>query len=366
MGMFDRPTPKIDLQTPYHIQKQQELMGLAGETADKYVAPLLKEKFGYESQERQLRSMAAQTDLSDGQAVQETYNTILAKNPAAAKAWIDSVMPTLKANIEQQKLAAVKPKAPAVFQQKINQIKAMNIPAGEKADMIKKVLSGAQTQISIDQTTESAYGKAIAKEQAPKDIALIEGAKQAKRSIEKTNEVLSLLGQGDPQVGFGAEFLTDINRVLGKLGVSPEAAKSASDTQLLNALLGSDVFPMIKSLGIGARGLDTPAEREFLREVMTGTVKLEGDTLERMTKLRQKYMSSAINEYNDRLGKGELDRYKKATGIGLSPMEIPKMYTPRPTNALELINKATGEKVYKYPDGNIYTQDGKLFKKGAK
>jgi hypothetical protein len=84
-----------------------------------------------------------------------------------------------------------------------------------------------------------------------------------------------------------------------------------------------------------------------------------------MTKLRQKYMSGAITEYNNRLGNGELDRYQKASGISLSPIKIPKMYTPRPTNALELIIKATGEKVYKYPDNNIYTQDGKLFKKGA-
>jgi len=106
MGMFDTPTPKIDLQTPYHIQKQQELMGLAGETADKYVAPMLKEKFGYESQDRQLRNLAASTDLSDGRAVQKTYNTILAKNPKAAQGWLTSVKPVITANIEQQKLAS--------------------------------------------------------------------------------------------------------------------------------------------------------------------------------------------------------------------------------------------------------------------
>jgi len=47
-----------------------------------------------------------------------------------------------------------------------------------------------------------------------------------------------------------------------------------SDTEYLDAMLGSDVFPMIKQLAIEADGLDTPAEREFLRKVMSGTSEL--------------------------------------------------------------------------------------------
>ena len=361
--MFDTPTPKIDLQTPYHIQKQQELMGLAGETAEKYVAPMLKEKFGYESQERQLRNLAASTDLSDGKAVQKTYNAILAKNPKAAGSWLKSVKPVIDQHIAQQKSSTTKV---PVYKQKIADIQAMDIPVAEKNKMIKQVVSGAQTQISIDQTTEGSYGKEVGKVQAEKDIGLIEGAKEAVRSVDKTNEVLALLEQGVPQTGFGAEFITDINRVLAKMGVSPEAAKSASDTQLLNALLGSDVFPMISQLGIGARGLDTPPEREFLREVMTGTVKMEGEALQKMTKLRQKYSGRVVDEYNKKLETGEFNRYQKASGVTLSPISLPQMRTPRPATALEVTDKATGAVVYKYPDGNFYTQDGKLYKKGAK
>lgn len=40
--------------------------------------------------------------------------------------------------------------------------------------------------------------------------------------------------------------------------------------------MGADVFAMLKPLGIGARGLDTPAERKFLQEVLTGKIGLQG------------------------------------------------------------------------------------------
>lgn len=113
MGMFDRATPKIDLATPEHIQRQQRLMGSAEEMADTVVAPWLKDATGYESESNQLKRIASETDLSNGKAVQNTYNTILAKNPQAAQAWLTSVKPVITANIEQQKLASSAKGTPA-------------------------------------------------------------------------------------------------------------------------------------------------------------------------------------------------------------------------------------------------------------
>ena len=99
MGMFDAPVPAPSL-TP-----EQQLRQIGAGLAEK-TAPFLKERFGYESPERQLRSMAADTDLSDGKAVQATYNEMMRRNPTAANKWLTSVMPVLKQNIEQQKLQA--------------------------------------------------------------------------------------------------------------------------------------------------------------------------------------------------------------------------------------------------------------------
>ena len=107
MGMFDRELPNIqqELATPEFLRHRQQLGGIAEGLAD-VAAPVLKEAFGYESPARAMQNLAAQTDLSDGKAVQKTYNQLLQSNPTAANEWLKSVMPVLKQNIEQQKLAA--------------------------------------------------------------------------------------------------------------------------------------------------------------------------------------------------------------------------------------------------------------------
>ena len=52
-----------------------------------------------------------------------------------------------------------------------------------------------------------------------------------------------------------------------KFGMTKEALRN---TQVVNAFMRRGVFRAIKELGIGARGIDTPAERDFLISVLTG------------------------------------------------------------------------------------------------
>jgi hypothetical protein len=92
-------------------------------------------------------------------------------------------------------------------------------------------------------------------------------------------ETLKELETGDAFTGSFAELQSNVAKVQAKFAGDKKAGKKVTDTEYLDALLGSDVFPMISSLGIGARGLDTPSEREYLRKVMTGTINLERDTL---------------------------------------------------------------------------------------
>ena len=58
------------------------------------------------------------------------------------------------------------------------------------------------------------------------------------------------------------EGALELQRILEDLRRSPP---DISDIQEQDRLVGSEDFPLTKALGIGARGLDTPAEREFLR-----------------------------------------------------------------------------------------------------
>ena len=95
---------------------------------------------------------------------------------------------------------------------------------------------------------------------------------------------------------------------------------------LLSRLLGSDVFGMIAILGIGARGIDTPAERDFLIKVMTGERKMTPEALRRMTLYRRKYSRMVIEDYNARLKDGYYALYIKHARplkhIDVKPLEV--------------------------------------------
>jgi hypothetical protein len=109
-----------------------------------------------------------------------------------------------------------------------------------------------------------------------------------------------------------------------KFAADKKAGRRVEDTQYLDALLGSEVFPLIQQLGIGARGMDTPAEREFLRKVMTGTINLDKNTLIRMAELRRRALVDNATRYNSRVDSGELDAMFAATHRSKQKINIPK------------------------------------------
>jgi hypothetical protein len=86
---------------------------------------------------------------------------------------------------------------------------------------------------------------------------------------------------------------------------------------------------MIQSLGIGAKGLDTPAEREYLRQVMTGTIQMDNKALIRLSEIRRNIETRAIEKYNTQLEKGELNKYFETQGVKPEKIEIPKVAVPQ-------------------------------------
>jgi hypothetical protein len=180
---------------------------------------------------------------------------------------------------------------------------------------------------------ENEFAKNVGKNRAERDIAQFGAAEAAVENLPKINETLNELKTGQAFTGAFAEIQKNIQKVQAKFADDRKAGKRVSDTEYLDALLGSDVFPMIGALGIGARGLDTPAEREFLRQVMTGTIGLEKDTLVRMTELRKNIAERAVNKFNNRVDKGELKDFFKYQGTDPQKFEIPKFEprTPAPS-----------------------------------
>ncbi len=116
-------------------------------------------------------------------------------------------------------------------------------------------------------------------------------------------------------------------------------------------MTGSDVFPMISSLGIGARGLDTPAERDFLISVMTGLPNMTIDTLKYMTKFRIQMYIDGLEKYNEKVKSGYFKMHNNNPQL-----------MPREVIDLEPLYRytETGEKIERDSSGDrviTYTQE---------
>jgi hypothetical protein len=150
-------------------------------------------------------------------------------------------------------------------------------------------------------------------------------AKDSVGNIIKLDDTIRLLEEGSVDVGFGAVVRQNVRRVQGLFSSDPDLIETLSDTELLNAALGQDVFGAITALGIGARGIDTPAEREFLREVLAGKITMTKEALLKMARLRRRADERNVAAWNDTLGSGRADAVINASmgTIPRNPFEIP-------------------------------------------
>jgi len=187
-----------------------------------------------------------------------------------------------------------------------------------------RIAASGATRVSVDNRAEGAYAQKVAGGAADVDASQVSAAQAAVDNVSKLNTVLNQLKTSDAITGMGSDVLRSVERARVLFTNSEKAGKRVADTELLDAMLGSDVFPMIKALGIGARGMDTPAEREFLRSVMTGTTAMNKNTLIKMTEIRRDIAKRAIDQYNERVDSGELDRYFRFSGQQKKKLDVPQ------------------------------------------
>jgi len=175
----------------------------------------------------------------------------------------------------------------------------------------------------VNMPFESNFQKTLGTKVAESQLGEYDTAYKAANNIEKIDMTLKQIGQSDATTGLGAEVINNVNRFRSQFLADKDAGKKVADTQVLDAFLGSDVFPQIGALGIGARGLDTPAEREFLRQVMTGTINMDKNALLRMTKIRRDIEKRAIDKYNKGLKQGRYNKFFDATGYAKEEIQVP-------------------------------------------
>ena len=149
-------------------------------------------------------------------------------------------------------------------------------------------------------------------------------AKSGIGNIAKLDEALGIIEEGDINVGILSEVTSNFNRLKAQFLNDPEAASVVAQNQYLDSLLGSDVFTAIGTLGIGARGLDTPAERDFLIQVMTGSRTMDLEALRALTNFRKIREIKAIQAYNSAVAEGSLDEYFDL-GYTKTLLDVPEM-----------------------------------------
>jgi hypothetical protein len=207
-----------------------------------------------------------------------------------------------------------------------DQLEAKFGPNDRRVVELNKVIEGKSKagQTTINMAGETEVSKVIGKGIGETQLNIANAGESAAENLIKINETLNELRTNKAFTGQFADLQTNIAKAQAKFADDKKAGKRVTDTEYLDALLGSDVFPMISSLGIGARGLDTPAEREFLRKVMTGTIALERDTLIKLTETRKNIAERAVKKYNEKVESGELNQYFKLKGVEPKKIEIPK------------------------------------------
>lgn len=251
---------------------------------------------------------------------------------AARKTAMDAYLATLPES-ERAKFAAFPTQAAdAMFREKpetftllTDQEKATRgLPAnkqfqlGSKSGKVSEVGGGGVTILP----GEGELQKGFAQYGVKTNTGIYESAQQAEKNMPRINETIKLIESGDITTGFGAELRNNIERAKAMFTQSKKSIQNVSDTELLNSLLGSEVFRQIGALGIGSKGMDTPAEREFLREVMTGKISNSKETLLKLAQLRKKYEERSIDTYNKAVESGQLNKFFEYSGLPKRKIDV--------------------------------------------
>lgn len=194
---------------------------------------------------------------------------------------------------------------------------------GSYPDYVKEVEKYRAPSTTVTYGAQQAFGKTLQEEEAKILTTTVnETIPKSTQNVKNLQQTLAIIEQGNPNVGLLADIKTNLDRARAIYSKDPKLAESLTDTQLLDAVLGADVFKAIGELGIGARGIDTPAEREFLRKVLTGKITLEKSTLIELTKKRLNKEKAVIERYNKDLKSGRYKRYEQELGRKLEPIDL--------------------------------------------
>jgi hypothetical protein len=209
--------------------------------------------------------------------------------------------------------------------------RVMRLVDKETGTLVKEVVLGkaAQTGTNVQVNTgdmqtagEKSKGTVLGKGVGEDLLKTRLAAQTANENLPKMYTALNILKTQPITTGLGYQFYDIINQIRSQYLSDKEAGVEVTNNQYLDSLVGGDVFNAIADLGIGARGIDTPAEKDFLLEVVTGKRSLSENALIAITEMRIKNTEKSVKKFNDYLSKGDYKDLETILGRKLSPIEL--------------------------------------------
>lgn len=225
----------------------------------------------------------------------------------------------------------LKPASPSTFEAVYERMRKAReselgrpLTATEDADVAQKAQRGSAAQTNIDLGADTT-DRVTATKAVERNIEILERAENAVKTIEKIDRLIDLAESGDANTGIFSSFLQAKDRVLAALG-GEGAARKATATQILEAAQGSEVFQLFQALGVGARGLDTPAERDFMLKVLTGMPNMTPDAIVALAQERRNLLAGDVEKFNSRLDSSpKFGDWVESYNYGpMSPFTIPE------------------------------------------
>ena len=191
---------------------------------------------------------------------------------------------------------------------------------GTYADYVKNIEKFRATTFNMG--TEGSYAQAAGKGLFEQDSEMINKAFQQQNLNNELNVAADLIASGKAYTGAFSPIKSTFGSIRNTMFKDGKFDQSVSATEFLNAITGKQVFPMIGELGIGARGLDTPAERRFLQQVMTGDPSMNPDALIKMNIMAKRRQAYFAERYNKKIESGGFKNYEKASSTKLDKLEM--------------------------------------------
>lgn len=142
--------------------------------------------------------------------------------------------------------------------------------------------------------------------------------------IKKNNEILDLIESGKPVTGAAQSLRLWVNKAADAVfGGDKEALKSASSTEIMEALMTSMGISAASQAGVTASMMNTEKEGERIRNAFGGTASMEPESIKAMAEIRDAIYRAQMNDYNDWAASDSARMFEGSQMVKVNPLNFP-------------------------------------------